>query len=223
MGNVAFTRDEVILALDTLYSVGGNRLRPDDEEIITLSKLLNELPIIPLVRRGTVFRNCSGVCNQLNSFYRTFHRGKKDPNVGEIFYTVASEFISSNKQLHNISNAIKRNVDFLKSTSFGNDNECYYFQEGAILEHLHRFIEQRDSKSLQCKPICDICKLNLSEIYKSTPLGFNELHLLAPVTELDANKKYKLADFITVCPNCHAMLHRHRPWLDKEHVSEILR
>ena len=47
MGNVAFTRDEAILALDTLYSAGGRRLRPDDEEIIELSRLLNELPVIP--------------------------------------------------------------------------------------------------------------------------------------------------------------------------------
>ena len=52
MGNVAFTRDEAILALDTLYSAGGRRLRPDDEEIIELSRLLNELPVIHYLGEG---------------------------------------------------------------------------------------------------------------------------------------------------------------------------
>lgn len=114
MGNVAFTRDEAILALDTLYSAGGRRLRPDDEEIIELSRLLNELPVIPLFRRGKIFRNCSGVCNQLNSFNRTFPHGKKDPNVGEIFYLIADEFCNNKKELGLISDAIKRNRFFLR-------------------------------------------------------------------------------------------------------------
>ena len=223
MGNVAFTRDEAILALDTLYSAGGRRLRPDDEEIIELSRLLNELPVIPLFRRGKIFRNCSGVCNQLNSFNRTFPHGKKDPNVGEIFYLIADEFCNNKKELGLISDAIKRNSFFFENSVFGSEYENLDFPEGALMEHLHKYIERRDSRTLEREMVCDVCKLNLAEIYKSLSHSFNELHLLVPVTELDVNKKYKSADFITVCPNCHAMLHRHRPWLRRENVSEILR
>ena len=223
MANVAFTRDEAILALDTLYSAGGRRLRPDDEEIIELSRLLNELPVIPLIKRGEIFRNRSGVCNQLNSFSRTFLQGKKDPNVGEIFYSVANEFYNNKNELSHISNAIKRNIKFFENSVFGSEYENLDFPEGALLEHLHKFIERRDSKTFERNTVCDVCKLNLAEVYKSLPYSFNELHLLVPATELDVNKKYKSADFITVCPNCHAMLHRHRPWLNRENVSEILR
>lgn len=223
MANVAFTRDEAILALDTLYSAGGRRLRPDDEEIIELSRLLNELPVIPNSKKREFFRSCKGVCDQINGFRLSSSRGVKSPYVGAMFYSVDSEFKSDLNGLHRIGLAIKRNADFFSEIPFGEESENCDFQEGALLEHLHRFIEHRDSKRIECSDVCEVCKLNLAEVYKSLPNDFNEIHLLVSVTELDINKKYKPADFITVCPNCHAMLHRHRPWLNRENVSEILR
>ena len=223
MGNVAFTRDEAILALDTLYSAGGRRLRPDDEEIIELSRLLNELPVIPNGKKRDFFRSCKGFCDQINGFRLSSSRGMKSPDVGAMFYSVDGEFKSDLNGLHQIGQAIKRNAEFFSEIPFGAESENCDFQEGALLEHLHRFIERRDGRKIVCSDVCEVCKLNLAEIYKTLPNNFNELHLLVPVIDLNINKKYKSADFITVCPNCHAMLHRHRPWLRRENVSEILR
>lgn len=223
MGNVAFTRDEAILALDTLYSAGGRRLRPDDEEIIELSRLLNELPVIPNWKKKDNFRSCGGVSKQVNSFRSSYDRGIKDKEVGNIFYIVANDFFENKDRIHKIADAIKRNKLALKDIPFGDEYENSCFQEGALLEHLHKFIEQRDGKKIECAPISEVCKLNLAEVYKPLQYSFNEMHLLVPITELDAIKRYKPADFITVCPNCHAMLHRHRPWLNRENVSGILR
>lgn len=57
MANVSFTRDEAILALDVLYFAEDIRLNKESKEIVELSELLNELPIIPISARGEVFRN----------------------------------------------------------------------------------------------------------------------------------------------------------------------
>ena len=47
MANAGFTRDEVILTLDVLYSAVEKSLSPRSEAIVALSKLLNQLPIHP--------------------------------------------------------------------------------------------------------------------------------------------------------------------------------
>ena len=69
---------------------------------------------------------------------------------------------------------------------------------------------------------CEIWHLNLSEIYKPTPGNFLQCHLTVPITELNSSKHYAADDFITVCPNCHAVLHRNRPWLTKDDAGKIL-
>ena len=56
MANTSFTRDEAILALDVLYFADKLRLNKESYEIVELSELLNELPIIPISARGVIFR-----------------------------------------------------------------------------------------------------------------------------------------------------------------------
>ena len=80
MANVSFTRDEAILALDVLYFAEDIRLNKESKEIVELSELLNELPIIPISARGEVFRNCHGISNQINTFRRSYSKGVKDLN-----------------------------------------------------------------------------------------------------------------------------------------------
>ena len=223
MANVAFTKDEAILALDVLLSSGQKRLKPDCKEIVELSKLLNELPIIPQEQRGEIFRNCHGIAHQLDMFCSTFSQGTKGCHVGAIFYQVAEEFANKSNELHSIANAIKRNKDYFQGFAFGNDTEIYSFPEGALLSHLHRLIEQRDGSKVIHAASCEICRLDLSEVYRDIPGNFMQLHLTVPITELDSRKKYKPDDFIIVCPNCHAVIHQIRPWISKENAGEILK
>jgi 5-methylcytosine-specific restriction protein A len=49
-----------------------------------------------------------------------------------------------------------------------------------------------------------------------------EVHLSAPITKIDGTKRYREVDFITVCPNCHAMLHRHDPPLIVEELRNAI-
>ena len=36
------------------------------------------------------------------------------------------------------------------------------------------------------------------------------------------NHKTKVDDFIMLCSNCHSMIHRKRPWLNKEEISNLI-
>lgn len=221
MANASFTRDEAILALDVLYFSDKLRLNKESSEIVKLSELLNELPIIPLPARRENFRSNGGVNGQLSKFRSSYNKDKKDPDVGTIFYEVADEFDGRKDELHKIASAIRRNREFFKTATFGSELEGEDFPEGVLLYHLHRVLEARDSRKIIPAGRCEICHLNLSEVYKPTLGNFLQCHLTVPVTELNASKHYDAEDFITVCPNCHAVLHRHRPWVTKD-VGEIL-
>ena len=221
MANASFTRDEVILALDVLYSSGDQRLTAESRAITDLSELLNRLPIHAQSSRREIFRNPSGVLNQIISFRRSYEKGVKDKNVGAIFYEIADEYENRHNELHLISLAIQRNLDLYDNLSFGSDWETNGFPEGALLGHLHRIIEARDYNKVARDERCRICGIETNEVYNCNR-NILTIHLLVPITDLDAHKRYGASDYITVCPNCHEALHAYRPWLGREDYEAIL-
>ena len=124
-------------------------------------------------------------------------------------------------ELHSIAMAIRRNERFFEISGFGDDAEAPDFPESALLGHLHRIVETRDSTKLVPGKRCEICQIDTSDIYPGCSNLMN-MHLAVPITELDGNRRYRAEEFITVCPNCHAALHRRRPWLTKENCGELL-
>ena len=101
MASASFTRDEVILALDVLYSSENGRVTADSDEIKELSLLLNRLPIHPLENRRADFRNPHGVAVQLSKFRSNCNTGKKDPHLGSVFFDVAFEYETHGNTLAN--------------------------------------------------------------------------------------------------------------------------
>lgn len=216
MANASFTRDEVILALDVLHSNGGIAPEPESAEIQQLSRLLHRLPIHPVATRKKDFRTPTGVQAQISRYQHRYEN-----MVGVMFYKIDSEFENRYDELHAIAKAIRRNVAAFEETIFGDPLEGEEFPEGILLGHLHRIVETRDSAKLVPGKRCEICQIDTSDIYP----GYSSLmsmHLAVPITELDGNRRYQAKEFITVCPNCHAALHRRRPWLTKENCGELL-
>lgn len=220
MANASFTRDEVILALDVLYSSPDGKISVHSEKLEELCILLQELPIHPRENRRSDFRNISGVHSQLSGFKRSYGAAKKDPNVGALFYSIADEFADIPDRLHLIANCIHKNKLFFNSL-FGMDTESEGFPEGVLLGHLHRKLERRDGKRIPLGDRCSVCQLQPESLYQ--PCGnLLEHHLIVDPVRLDGSKHYGADKFITVCPNCHAALHRFRPWLDKENCEALL-
>mgnify|MGYP006968299201 CR=1 FL=1 len=222
MANVGFTRDEVILALDVLYFSGEKYLSPKSKAIVELSKILNQLPIHPVAKRPENFRNSTGVSHQIDRFRRGYSADGKAWHVNTLFFQIADEFAHDLDQLHNIAQAIRRNAPYFESVPFGSALEQDDFPEGALLGHLHRLLEQRDGKKVPCGERCAICQLEPEIIYQPCD-SILQNHLTVHPIQMDGGVKYTSTEFITVCPNCHAALHRYRPWLGKENCENLLR
>ena len=221
MASASFTRDEVILALDVLYSLGKQRISSDSEEMADLSALLNRLPIHSVENRRADFRNTTGITRQINLLRTSLHTGRRDPNVGVMFIDIAFEFENRHDELHQIAESIRRNEKYY-SAEFGGRIEEFGFPEGILLGHLHSIMEVRYGAKISLADHCEICDLK-PELYYQSCENLLQPHLLIPPAELDGGKKYGTEHFITVCPNCHAALHRSRPWRTKEDCGTILR
>ncbi len=55
---------------------------------------------------------------------------------------------------------------------------------------------------------CQICNMKFEEIYGSIGETFAEAHHIIPLAKLKSHMKTHLEDLITVCANCHRMLHK---------------
>lgn len=221
MASASFTRDEVILALDVLYSSENGRVYADSEEMADLSALLNRLPIHPVKNRRDDFRNTTGITRQINLLRTSLNTGNHNVNLGAMFIEVAVEFSGRHDDLHQIAEAIRRNERYF-SAEYGNSAEDTGFPEGILLGHLHRVIEKRDGAKHTLGDHCEICNLK-PDLYYQPCGGLLQPHLLIPPVELDGKKKYDAGQFITVCPTCHAALHQIRPWRTKDNCGEVLR
>ena len=219
-----WTRDEVILGLDVLISNEGKSLSIDSKAIIELSQLLNRLPLIPISKRNEKFRNVAGVRRQLLTFEWSLRNKKKASHVGQMFYTVFSEYNGNLIELQNIAQAIRRNEISIHEMGGCIFDETINFPEGNILHSLHRHLEWREGARFQKESKkCAVCFIQPEQIYGSLAIThFFETHLLVPPIKLSPNLDFINDDFITVCPNCHRMLHQYRPWLSRNRCKEIL-
>lgn len=79
-----------------------------------------------------------------------------------------------------------------------------------IISHLQR--ERSSYLATECKIrdnyTCKVCGLIFEEYYGKLGKGFAEAHHLIPLHQLRGKVKTGLDDLITVCANCHRMLHR---------------
>ena len=221
--NTPFTRDEAILLVDTFLYSGNQHFGKKSESVVELSETLNMLPIHPKFLRKENFRNPVGISDQIAAFKAHLKDSSKTNLLGPIFLTVYKEEQQGFFSLHDVADAIKRNIPFYEAYPFGNDTEGDAFPEGSLLGHLHRIVEIRDSRKLSLGERCDICRLQLKEVYQPVDSHFLQMHLIVPPTQIDPDRQYTKDDFITVCPNCHSVLHRYRPWCSKETSTNILR
>lgn len=221
MANASFTRDEVILTLDVLYSAKNNQISPNSQEMKELSTLLNRLPIHPSKQKKANFRTASGITKQVKLFLSSCRLGEKNPHVGKLFFDVAFEYEGRMDELHCVAEAIRRNENYYVNL-FGDSIENHGFPEGALLGHLHYILEKQAEGSYQKDKRCAICNIQ-PNLHYQIDTDLLQLHLFVSPEELDGKKKYGEEFYITVCPTCHTALHRIRPWKKKNDYGEIFR
>lgn len=85
-----------------------------------------------------------------------------------------------------------------------------------ISEAKKRFIEKNGHL------FCEVCGFDFEEKYGDLGENFIEAHHTKPVSEMTDGEKTKIEDIAMVCSNCHSMIHRKKPWLDKESLKTII-
>ncbi len=70
---------------------------------------------------------------------------------------------------------------------------------------------------------CEICGFDFERVYGNLGKDFIEAHHMKPVSQMNDNEKTRVEDILMVCSNCHSMIHRKRPWLNQDHIKDILK
>ncbi len=80
----------------------------------------------------------------------------------------------------------------------------------SVTSHLRR--ERSSYLATECKLrdnyICQICRFGFEKKYGKLGSEFAECHHIYPLAKLNVEVKTYLKDLVTVCSNCHRMLHR---------------
>lgn len=91
------------------------------------------------------------------------------------------------------------------------ESEAYRAIERRVVEqHLAR--ERSRELAERCKRRdnyrCQVCEMTFREVYGDIGKTFAEAHHVIPLSKLSDTVESSLDHLITVCPNCHQMLHR---------------
>ena len=114
---------------------------------------------------------------------------------------------------------------------FQPDDEELTFIEGKVKYALHtrkernkKVVALKKKLAFDLNPLlpCEICTVSFKEKYGSVGEGFIEAHHIFPISDLTEKTETKVDDLILVCPNCHKMIHRKRPWLTVEQIKRLL-
>ncbi len=234
MKNPPWTRDEHIFALD--FYLKHLKKIPDksSQEVQELSQLLNRLNLFLEHEKTENFRNPSGVYMKLMNFRRLdpsysgvgLAHGNKDEEVVWNLYSYQPE------ELSKIATNIKQ---FVFTSPPGEipaiPEEEEEGNEGQLLSRIHRYRE-RDKILVQKKKsrfldkysrlFCQCCGFDFEMKYGERGKNFIECHHTKPVSELSLGEKTRLSDLVLLCPNCHRIIHRKKPWLSIDELKGIV-
>lgn len=237
--NPAWSREELILALDLYLKNRDSLPGPKSAEVIALSNFLMTLGRTLGRKPGETFRNANGVSMKLQNFKRFDPKyvGKGQfglPKGNKYEQAVWHEFADDEALLSAVVLAIHTTVkvhseDGLLSTPA--DLDLTEAVEGELLTRLHRFrersrtlVEKRKKLALEEKGIlaCEACGFNFSEKYGTLGEGLIEVHHTRPLHTLVAGQVTKLTELALLCANCHRVVHARKKWLSLPQLIETL-
>jgi 5-methylcytosine-specific restriction protein A len=236
--NPAWTRDELILALDLYVRHQGNPPGKDSEEIVGLSRVLNGMgQSINGIRAD--YRNPNGVYMKAMNFRRLdpafIEQGKVGLSRGNrLEEEVWNDFAGDPAKLARTAAAIRAaaaapDLTGLTELAGGDDPEA---EEGRILSVLHRRRERDRQLPAQKKARaiaetgkleCEGCGFNFEVTYGERGRGVIEVHHTVPLHALAPGAKTRLSDLALLCANCHRVVHAGRHWLTIEELRSLIK
>jgi 5-methylcytosine-specific restriction protein A len=237
--NQAWTRDELILALDLYLKTRPRNLAKDDPQIHALSKVLNTLPAAQSAKDPSKFRNPNGVSMKIYNLKRfdPDYKGAGLTRGNHLEEVVWNEFASDPVRLAAVAEAIRKGAaeviaepKVLPATDVEIDPD-EEFQEGAVLTRLHKRRERDPKASAKKKAAvlhetgklqCEACGFNFAATYGDLGIGFAECHHRLPLASLGSRTGTRLGDLAILCANCHRMIHKTRPLMSVEEFKSVV-
>jgi 5-methylcytosine-specific restriction protein A len=234
--NPPWARDELILALDLYFDHRPTSISKTHPAVVALSKVLNDLPIHGDRPDALRFRNPNGVYMKLCNFLRCdpTYNGTGLQRGAQAEEGVWNEFAGNRALLKRTADAIRTGAsapEVSKQEERAADEEEEEFPEGKVLYRLHHarersvgLREKAKAAALEKKGClaCAACGLDFHAKYGEVGRGYIECHHTIPVSELQPDSTTKLKDVVLLCPNCHRMVHRRRPWLSVKELGLLL-
>lgn len=113
-----------------------------------------------------------------------------------------------------------------------NANLTGEFPEGRIVERTHKARERNNQvialakerfKKQHGRLFCQVCKFDFEKTYGNIGKDFIEGHHTIAVSEMTPDHKTKVEEIAMLCPNCHRMVHKKRPWLTMMELDKLIR
>lgn len=241
--NPAWSRDELILALDLYLRHRPSVPSPKHPDVLELSEFLGRLGAVLGVGPTINFRNANGVCMKLGNFRQwdpdytsAGKKGLVKGNKGEA--VVWSDYANAPQLLAQVVKAIRAAVDHHLTSAGanqplggGDEPDIQEAEEGKVLTRIHRF-KERDrrlvaSKKKQAmarsgKLECEVCGFDFTARYHKVGEGLIDVHHVKPVHTLQPGAKTHLDDLALVCANCHRVIHSTSKWLTLDELKSTL-
>lgn len=234
MRNPKWERDEIILALNLYFKLEKGSMSSDNIEVISLSEILNKLPIHTTKSNNDKFRNPNGVSFKLANFKSIDpeYKGKGSSSHSKLDKEVFYEYYQKKEVLKRIAENITlalgddQRVHEISSIEDEIDDEILV-KEGKVLYKLHKVRERNkgvvkrkkdEYLKLNGKLDCEVCGFDFYKTYGELGYGFIEAHHKTPLSKLGSATITKPTDLALVCSNCHRMLHRK---ISETSISEL--
>jgi hypothetical protein len=81
---------------------------------------------------------------------------------------------------------------------------------------------KRRMKSKYGKLFCEICNFSFEDKYGSLGKGVIDVHHMTPICASATERITKVSDLITICSNCHRIVHSKRPPFSKEEIQTYM-
>lgn len=175
-------------------------------------------------RNNIDFTKYDSETNWKASIRAVIERNSSDSKVfkgNDIFYSV--EGIGKGHWGIRTESPIETEFDFT------NDDEGFIEGKQYLKTHLtyerNHYIKTKAKESFKItngRLFCEICGFDFNKIYGEVGKDFIEAHHSIPVSEMKKDHKTTINDFVMLCSNCHSMIHRKRPWLDKDKIASLI-
>jgi len=233
--NPAWTRDELLVALDFYLANPDDYFSPSGEGVLDLTAKISQVAKALGLTGSDTLRNANGVSMKLLNFraHDPNHDTKGLSRGNKLEEVVWAEYADDPAALKKVVASI---LDVTQAATADDapvlpEDDLTEAREGQLLTRLHRYRERnaaivKRKKASYLKQhghlCCEACGFDFRGTYGERGDGFIECHHTKPVSEFTAGETTKLADLVLLCANCHRMVHASRPWWTVEELRAAL-